>query len=118
MEKMEKYLCDRTLTFIRTSSQKAAMILFVAWGLALTHQELPSSSTIKNNPDWLRQFQRDVLRTAERPIFSCPDIPLKSPLKITEEDMEDIKRFIKPAQRKYISICNEYVETHTKINFN
>ncbi len=80
MNKMEKYLTDRTLTFIKMSSQKAAIILFVARGLALAHQELPLSHTVKENPDWLRQFQRDILKTVERPIFSCPDISLEPPL--------------------------------------
>ncbi len=88
---MEDYLTDRCLTFLKISSQKAAMILFVAQGLALAHQELPPSHTVKENPDWLRQFQRDVLKTVERPIFSCPDISLEPPLKITEEDMKSIK---------------------------
>ncbi len=98
-------------------SQKTALILFVARGLALIHQEIPSSSTIRNNPDWLRQFQRDVLETVKWPIFSCPDISLKSPLKITEEDMESIKQLMEPARRKFVSVCNEYVETHPKISF-
>ncbi len=101
----------------RMSAQKAVLILFVARGIALIHREIPPSITLKSNPDWLRQFQKDVLATMKRPIFSCPEISLKSPLKITKETMENIKELIEPARRKFTSACNEYVEKHPKISF-
>ncbi len=73
------------------------MLICYVKKMALIHLEIPSSTTIRSNPDWLQEFLKDVLAAVKRPIFSCPEISLEPPLKITEKTMENIKELIEPA---------------------
>ncbi len=47
----------------------------------------------------------------QRPIISCPEIPLKEGLEVTSEDQKKIRELVKPAWKKYLHVCTELVKS-------
>ncbi len=60
---------------------------------------------------WCQLFQKDILDRMQRPIISCPEIPLKEGLEVTSEEQKKIRELIKPAWKKYLHACTEYVKS-------
>ncbi len=47
----------------------------------------------------------------QRPIISCPEIPLNEGLEVTSEDRKKIRELVKPAWKKYLRVCTKYVKS-------
>ncbi|MCP3683650.1 MAG: hypothetical protein GY861_13275 [bacterium] len=88
------------------------MTLFVARAVAIITQNLRMPKSVSEDPVQIQEFQRDTLKRTQRPIISCPEITLAPGLEVTKDERARIRDLVKPAWRKYMDTCTEYVNLH------
>ncbi|MCP3683391.1 MAG: hypothetical protein GY861_11940 [bacterium] len=91
--RMKRILLEIMRLFVLYGAQDASLTHFIAKGLAIITSELPTPSKI-TDPLWCFLFQKDILDLMQRPIISCPEIPLEKGLEVTSEDRKKIRELI------------------------